>query len=138
MMLMPLTNQLGNLFVIVLAGFGGWLALQGLVTVGIIATFMSYAHGFIQPLRQLANIYNAIQAALAGAERVFETIDTSPEMEDRSQAVRLEQVQGHVEFQNVDFAYEPGNPIIKKMSFEALPGQTIALEPAPPVLEKRP
>lgn len=127
MMLMPLTNQLGNLFVIVLAGFGGWLALQGLVTVGIIATFMSYAHGFIQPLRQLANIYNAIQAALAGAERVFETIDTSPEMEDRSQAVRLEQVQGHVEFQNVDFAYEPGNPIIKKMSFEALPGQTIAL-----------
>ncbi|MDX9990955.1 MAG: ABC transporter ATP-binding protein [Anaerolineales bacterium] len=127
MMLMPLTNQLGNLFVIVLAGFGGWLALQGLVTVGIIATFMSYAHGFIQPLRQLANIYNAIQAALAGAERVFETIDTSPEMEDRPQAVRLEQVQGHVEFQNVDFAYEPGNPIIKKMSFEALPGQTIAL-----------
>jgi ATP-binding cassette, subfamily B, multidrug efflux pump len=69
LMLMPLTNVLGNLFVIVLAGLGGYLALQGLVTVGMIATFIVYAQNFIQPLRQLANMYNAIQAALAGAER---------------------------------------------------------------------
>ncbi len=127
MMLMPLTNQLGNLFVIVLAGLGGWLALQGLVTVGIIATFISYAHGFISPLRQLANIYNAIQAALAGAERVFEVIDTAPETVDSSGAFALEKVRGHVEFRDVDFSYETGHPIIKKMTLEALPGQTIAL-----------
>jgi ATP-binding cassette subfamily B protein len=127
MMLMPLTNQLGNLFVIVLAGLGGWLALQGLVSVGIIATFISYANGFIGPLRQLANIYNAIQAALAGAERVFEVIDASPETEDVPGAVTLEKIQGHVEFREVDFAYVEGNPIIKKMTLEALPGQTIAL-----------
>lgn len=127
MMLMPLTNQLGNLFVIVLAGLGGWLALRGLVTVGIIATFISYAHGFIQPLRQLANIYNAIQAALAGAERVFEVIDTAPETVDSARAVKLENLKGHVEFKDVDFSYEPGHPIIKKMTLEALPGQTIAL-----------
>lgn len=127
MMLMPLTNQLGNLFVIVLAGLGGWLALRGLVSVGIIATFISYAHGFIQPLRQLANIYNAIQAALAGAERVFEVIDTAPETEDRVGAASLENLKGHVEFKDVDFSYEPGHPIIKKMTLEALPGQTVAL-----------
>ena len=127
MMLMPLTNQLGNLFVIVLAGLGGWLALQGLVTVGIIATFISYAHGFISPLRQLANIYNAIQAALAGAERVFEVIDTAPETVDSSGAFALEKVRGHVEFRAVDFSYETGHPIIKNMTLEALPGQTIAL-----------
>ena len=127
MMLMPLTNQLGNLFVIVLAGLGGWLALRGLVTVGIIATFISYAHGFISPLRQLANIYNAIQAALAGAERVFEVIDTAPETEDAPGAVKLENLKGHVEFQAVDFSYETGHPIIKNMTLEALPGQTIAL-----------
>ncbi|PWH12616.1 MAG: multidrug ABC transporter ATP-binding protein [Anaerolineae bacterium] len=127
MMLMPLTNQLGNLFVIVLAGLGGWLALKGLVSVGVIATFISYAHGFVQPLRQLANIYNAIQAALAGAERVFEVIDTAPEPEDRVGAASLENLKGHVEFNDVDFSYEPGHPIIKKMTFEALPGQTVAL-----------
>jgi ATP-binding cassette subfamily B protein len=127
MMLMPLTNQLGNLFVIVLAGLGGWLALKGLVSVGIIATFISYAHGFISPLRQLANIYNAIQAALAGAERVFEVIDTAPETEDGVDAASLENVRGHVEFKDVDFAYETGHPIIKNMTLEALPGQTIAL-----------
>ncbi|PKN92843.1 MAG: multidrug ABC transporter ATP-binding protein [Chloroflexi bacterium HGW-Chloroflexi-6] len=127
MMLMPLTNQLGNLFVIVLAGLGGWLALQGLVSVGIIVTFISYAHGFVQPLRQLANIYNAIQAALAGAERVFEVMNTSPEQEDAEGAVSLEHLKGHVEFRDVDFAYETGHPIIKKMTLEALPGQTIAL-----------
>jgi len=127
MMLMPLTNQLGNLFVIVLAGLGGWLALRGLVTVGVIATFISYAHGFISPLRQLANIYNAIQAALAGAERVFEVIDTDPETVDSDRAVRLENLKGHVEFRDVDFSYETGHPIIKNMTLEALPGQTIAL-----------
>jgi ATP-binding cassette subfamily B protein len=126
MMLMPLTNQLGNLFVIVLAGLGGWLALEGLVSVGIIVTFISYAHGFIQPLRQIANIYNAIQAALAGSERVFDVIDTTPEAED-SRAIALETIRGHVEFKDVDFAYVEGNPIIKKMSIEARPGQTVAL-----------
>src|SRR4030066_1240944 len=80
LLLMPLTNVLGNFFVIVLAGLGGWLALQNLVSVGIIATFISYGQNFINPLRQLANMYNSIQAALAGAERVFEVIDTSPEI----------------------------------------------------------
>ena len=81
LMLMPLTNVLGNFFVIVLVGLGGYLALQNLVTVGMIATFIAYAQNFIQPLRQLANMYNAIQAALAGAERVFEMIDTPVEVD---------------------------------------------------------
>ncbi len=81
LMLMPLTNVLGNFFVIVLVGLGGYLALQDLVTVGMIATFIAYAQNFIQPLRQLANMYNSIQAALAGAERVFEVIDTPAEVD---------------------------------------------------------
>jgi len=68
LLLMPLTNVLGNFFIIVLAGLGGWLALQGLVSVGIIATFINYGQNFVQPLRNMANIYNSIQAALAGAE----------------------------------------------------------------------
>jgi ATP-binding cassette, subfamily B, multidrug efflux pump len=82
LLLMPLTNVLGNFFVIVLAGMGGYLALMGLVSVGMIATFISYGQNYVQPLRQLANLYNTIQAALAGAERVFEIIDTPQEAPD--------------------------------------------------------
>ena len=127
LLLMPLTNQLGNLFVIAIAGLGGWLALKGLVTVGTIAVFISYGRSFINPLRQLANMYNSIQAALAGAERVFEIIDSPSEFEDACDAVPLESVQGHVHIHNLNFGYVPGTPIIKNMTLEAQPGETIAL-----------
>jgi ATP-binding cassette subfamily B protein len=127
LLLMPLTNILGNLFVIILAGLGGWLALQGLATVGMIATFISYGRRFIQPLRQLANIYNDIQAALAGAERVFEIIDTRPELEDEPQALPLASIRGDVRFDRVHFSYVPGVAVIEDMSLEARAGQTIAL-----------
>lgn len=127
LLLMPLTNQLGNLFVIVLAGLGGFLALRHLTTVGTIATFISYGRNFISPLRQLANMYNSIQAALAGSERVFEILDTAPEPVDEPQAQPLLQVRGHVLFQDVQFGYQPGVPIIKSMNLEAQPGETIAL-----------
>ena len=127
MMLMPLSNVLGNFFVIVLASLGGYLALQGLVSVGMIATFVNYGKNFINPLQQLANMFNAIQAALAGAERVFEIIDTSPEVQDVIDALPLEKTQGHVRLEGVKFGYEPGNPIIKDMTLEADAGQTIAL-----------
>ncbi|HEX9028406.1 MAG TPA: ABC transporter ATP-binding protein [Anaerolineales bacterium] len=127
LLLMPLTNVLGNFFVIVLAGLGGWLALQGLVSVGIIATFINYGQNFVQPLRQLANLYNSIQAALAGAERVFEIIDTAPEVQDAPDALPLETVSGQVRFEHVHFGYRPDVPIIKDMTLEAEAGQTIAL-----------
>jgi ATP-binding cassette subfamily B protein len=127
LLLMPLTGVLGNFFVIVLAGLGGWLALRGLVSVGTIATFISYGQNFIQPLRQLANLYNAIQAALAGAERVFEIIDTPPETLDLPDALPLNTVHGKVAFEQVHFEYLPGIPVIKGMSFQAKAGQTVAL-----------
>lgn len=126
LLLMPLTNQLGNLFVIAIAGLGGWLALKNLVTVGTIVAFISYGRAFISPLRQLANLYNAIQAALAGAERVFEVIDTPSEVDD-STAALLEQVTGQVRFNHVHFSYVPDTPVIKDMSLRAEPGQTVAL-----------
>ena len=127
LMLMPLTNVLGNFFVIVLVGLGGYLALKGLVTVGMIATFIAYAQNFIQPLRQLANMYNSIQAALAGAERVFEIIDTNAEVDHASDSLLPVPVQGEVHFTDVSFGYLPDQPIIKNMTLEAKAGQTIAL-----------
>jgi ATP-binding cassette, subfamily B, multidrug efflux pump len=127
LLLMPLTNVLGNFFVITLAGLGGWLALQGLVTVGVIATFINYGQNFIQPLRQLSNLYNTIQAALAGAERIFEVIDTPSEPPDPAVPAPLDELQGEVRFENVRFGYAPERPVIKDMSLEAHCGQIIAL-----------
>jgi len=133
--LMPLTNVLGNLFVIVLVGLGGYLALQGLATIGMIAAFITYGRNFINPLRQLANMYNAIQAALAGVERVFEIIDRPSEvdaspawgMPGQADSPALATVKGEVRFENVDFGYLPETPVIKNMTLEAKTGQTIAL-----------
>jgi ATP-binding cassette subfamily B protein len=127
LLLMPLTNVLGNFFVIVLVGYGGFLALEGAVTLGIIATFINYAQNFINPLRQIANIYNSIQAALAGAERVFELIDAIPEIPDVQDAYSLDTVHGDVNFEHVNFSYVSGTPVIKDMSLQAKAGQIIAL-----------
>ncbi len=127
LMLMPLTWVLGNFFVIVLVGLGGYLALRGLVSVGMIATFIAYAQNFIQPLRQLANMYNSIQAALAGAERVFEVIDIRAEVDNASDTPLPAPVKGEVRFTDVSFGYQPNQRIIKNMTLEAKAGQTIAL-----------
>jgi ATP-binding cassette, subfamily B, multidrug efflux pump len=127
LLLMPLTTVLGNFFVIVLAGFGGYLALQGYVTVGIIAAFINYGQNFVNPLRQLANLYNTVQAALAGAERVFETMDAAPEPEDAADAAAPESIRGDVRFEHVEFGYQAGRPVIRDMSLAAGAGRTIAL-----------
>ena len=127
LLLMPLTTVLGNLFVIVLAGLGGWLALQGLASVGTIATFLHYGQNFVQPFRQLSNLYNTLQGALAGAERVFEILDTPGELDDGPLARSLEAVRGEVCFEHVTFGYTKERKMIDDMSLHALAGQTIAL-----------
>ena len=154
LLLMPLTGVIGSFFVIVLASLGGWLALRELVSIGMIATFINYAQNFTQPLRQISNLYNSIQAALAGAERVFEIVDMAPEtvkiptledaransenatkaddnsMLDASKAptvFSLEQFQGNVSFKNVVFSYIPGKPVIKNFNVDIPAGLTVAL-----------
>jgi ATP-binding cassette subfamily B protein len=127
LLLMPITGVLGNFFVILLVGFGAFLALQGLATVGVIATFISYGQRFIQPLRQLANMYNSIQAALAGAERVFEILETSPELKDTEASIEVDSFSGDVTFRNVNFGYLEDVPVIKSMNLTANAGDTIAL-----------
>jgi ATP-binding cassette, subfamily B, multidrug efflux pump len=128
LLLMPITSVLGNLFVIVLAALGGWLALAGLVSVGIIATFISYAQQFVNPLRQLANLYNSIQSALAGAERIFAVFDVQPERDETERAMApLMDVRGAVSFEHVRFGYAPDTVVLEDLSFEAKPGEVVAL-----------
>ncbi len=122
----PMMTVLSNLDIAVVAGLGGWLTLRGLATVGMIATFITYARRFAQPLRQLSELYNGIQSGIAGAERVFEIIDEKPELVDAPDAIPLEDVIGDVQFDHVYFAYVPGIPVLKDINFHAAPGQTIA------------
>ena len=79
------------------------------------------------PLRQIADLYSSIQSALAGSERIFEIIDTQPELQDDPHSIPLKNVKGEVIFDHVDFSYVPGVPVLKDVSFHTEPGQTIAL-----------
>jgi ATP-binding cassette subfamily B protein len=127
MLIMPLMVIFNNASIAIVAGVGSWMTLQGLATVGLIATFLTYSRRFADPIRQFSNIYNSIQSALAGAERIFEVIDTMPELTDAPDAIAMVDFEGEVEFEDVDFEYVPGVPVLKDVSLKAEPGQTIAL-----------
>ncbi len=123
----PLSNFINNVGYAIVAGAGGWMAVQGAATVGTIISFVNYARRFSWPLNQLLNLYNQIQSAIAGAERVFEVLDEVPELADAPDAVSLGAVKGDVVFDDVCFGYEPDVPVLNHVSLHAEPGQTIAL-----------
>ena len=123
----PLTNFVNNVGFAIVAGAGGWMAVRGTATVGTIAAFVSYARQFTMPLNQIANLYNTIQSALAGAERVFEVIDEKPEFEELAEPLSLQPLQGRVVFDSVCFGYEEDVPVLKNVSLHAKRGETIAL-----------
>ena len=125
--LRPLLTMFSNIDIAIIAGLGGWLALQGMVSVGVIATFVLYARRFFEPLFTLADLYNSIQSALAGGERVFEILDQQPTVRDRPDAVALDRFAGRVAFDHVSFAYEPDVPVLKDVSLSLEPGQVVAL-----------
>ncbi len=123
----PLMNMVNNLGLAVVAGAGGLLALNGLASVGTIAAFISYARRFTRPLNEIAHLFNAIQGALAGAERVFQIMDEVPDLVDAPDARPVTHLEGDVVFDDVSFSYEPGVPVLKHVSLHARPGQVVAL-----------
>ena len=127
MLVPPLMGILSNANIAIVAGVGSWMALLGLATVGTIAAFITYSRRFADPLRHFAEIYNSIQSALAGSERIFEIIDTEPELKDAPDAIAVDDFKGEVVFDHVSFSYVPNVPVLKDVSLRAEPGQTIAL-----------
>jgi ATP-binding cassette, subfamily B, multidrug efflux pump len=125
--LMPIMNVINNLGFAVVAVAGGILAVKGLITIGAIASFITYSRQFVRPLNDLANIFNILQSGVAGAERVFEIMDEQEETNDPPHAINLENPKGHVIFENVSFGYRPDVPILKNVSFEADIGSSTAL-----------
>ena len=122
-----LMNVLNNLSFTIIAAVGGIFALKGMITIGTIIVFTEYSRQFTRPLNDLANQFNTLLSAVAGAERVFEILDEKPEAKDESHAFEGIEIKGEVEFRDVSFSYEKGGDTVSGISFIAEPGQTVAL-----------
>ncbi|MDF2958275.1 MAG: multidrug transporter ATP-binding protein [Paenibacillus sp.] len=123
----PVMNVINNMSFALIAAAGGWMAIKGMTTVGVIVAFLNYSKQFGRPINELANQFNMIQSAIAGAERVFEVMDVKPEQEETGGKSLLEHVRGEVVFNDVSFSYKPDSPTLKNVSLTAQPGETIAL-----------
>jgi len=125
--IMPLLNVVTNIGFVAIATAGGYFAVAGAITVGVIASFINYSRQFTRPINDIANLYSSIQSAQASAERIFELMDEKPEPEDSPDAQPLVHPEGRVEFENVSFGYKPEVSILKNISLHAEKGRTIAL-----------
>ena len=126
-MMMPVMQNLNTLNYVIITIVGALLAIYRGFDVGGLAAFLQYSRQFGRPINELASLYNNIQAAIAGAERIFHVIDEPSEPEDKDGAVVLTDVKGEVKMQNVYFGYKPEKLILKGVSLHARPGETIAL-----------
>jgi len=127
---MPILDILSTMATAIVVGYGGYLVLSfspPLATIGVIVAFLNYVRRFYQPVREMANLYGLLQAALAGAERIFELLDEPPKIVDAPDAVELGPAQGCVEYVNVSFRYQEGEPVLQDVSFCVEPGQTVAI-----------
>ncbi|MCP3027334.1 ABC transporter ATP-binding protein [Halobacillus sp. A5] len=122
-----LMNMLNNVSFAIIVGAGGLLALNGSISIGVIVTFTTYSRQFTRPLNDLANQYNMILSAVAGAERVFQIIDENEEKQDEQLAEDIKEIKGDIEFRSVDFSYEKENLTLSNINFHASPGETVAL-----------
>jgi ATP-binding cassette subfamily B protein len=122
--MMPFMNVINNLSFTLIASVGGILTVRGVITVGLVVSFLTYSKQFAQPLNNVAGMFNNIQSALAGAERVFELLDEAEEVPDREEARNFPEVRGKVEFRDVSFSYIPGRPTLKNISFTVGPARS--------------
>lgn len=123
----PIMNFIGNIGYVAMTILGGWLAINGRLKIGDIQAFIQYVDQFNQPLVQVANIANILQSTAAAAERVFEFLDEPEEAVESNNLVKLPNVKGEVEFDNVVFGYKPDQTIIKGLSAHIKPGQRVAI-----------
>lgn len=127
-LVMPIITFLNNLIYVVIVFIGGLIKILGwaVITIGDISAITQYARQFVQPIAQLAQLFNTLQQGLAGAERVFELIDEKTEYENDSQTP-VEHLKGHVEFNHVTFGYDEGKTVLRDITFEAKKGRTVAI-----------
>ena len=123
----PAMDALSTLATAVVIGYGGYLVYAGSLSVGLLAAFLIYVQQFFRPIQLASQVYTQAQAALAGAERIYNILDEEPEPADPPGTPELERAEGRIEFEDVFFAYEAGRPVLKGVSLVIEPGQTVAL-----------
>lgn len=126
-LMLPLMTFIGNLGYVGVAIIGGWLVIQGSISVGDIQAFIQYVRSFNQPISQLANISNVLQQTAAASERVFEFLSEEEDIAETITPLKLDKVEGNVEFKHVKFGYNPDKPIIHDFSASVSAGHTAAI-----------
>lgn len=126
-LMFPVMNFIGNVGYVAVAVAGGYLAIQGTITVGNIQSFIQYNKQFTQPINQIAQISSMLQAMVAAAERVFEFLEEEEEKDTAKQGTSVEQLKGNVKFEHVKFGYDPETTIINDFNCDVKDGQKIAI-----------
>jgi ATP-binding cassette, subfamily B, multidrug efflux pump len=131
--LAPTLEALGYVSLAIVAGVGGFYILTGqdmfgtAISLGLIITFIAYTQQFNRPVQQISVLWTNIQSAIAGAERIFGLLDETLDVVDKPNASEMPLIEGHVRFENVWAEYNPGEPVLKGVTIEAQPGETIAI-----------
>ncbi|MDQ7859462.1 MAG: ABC transporter ATP-binding protein [Armatimonadota bacterium] len=124
---MPAVGVASAVAVAIIIGYGGLQALRGAVSVGLVVAFIQYAQRFFEPIEDLAEKYNILQAAMASSERIFRILDEPVEVADPPDPVRAARVRGEIEFRDVWFAYDADDWVLRGVSFRIAPGESVAL-----------
>ncbi len=130
----PVMNFIGNLQYVLIAASGAWMVISGMknftgaaVSVGSVQAMLQYSKKFTHPINQIANQYSSILTALAGAERIFEIMDSADEIDEGKQHLTEEEFRGEICFSDLEFGYVPGEPVLKGLNLTVRPGQKVAL-----------
>lgn len=123
----PAMGFVASLGTIIVLGFGAYRVVSGALTLGGLVAFISYVASFYEPINRLVQVDNTVQQAIAAGERVFELLDTVPEIEDAPDAIELRAVHGAVTFDGVSFRYGTSDEVLRDVSFQMPPGQVVAL-----------
>ncbi|WP_088891322.1 ABC transporter ATP-binding protein [Leptolyngbya ohadii] len=124
---LPSIDFLNTLATAGVLAYGGYLAVQGEITVGTVTSFLLYVQQFFRPIQILSQFYTQAQSALAGLERIFLLLDEPSQLQDAPDAIEMPPIQGEVKFENVQFGYKPDQLVLKGVNLQAEPGQMIAL-----------
>jgi ATP-binding cassette, subfamily B, multidrug efflux pump len=123
----PLLEVISAAAIALIIWYGGHQVLAGALTMGTLVAFIQYSDRFFRPISDLSEKYTILQAAMASSERIFKLLDTEPSIASPSQAKSLAVQKGSIEFRNVSFCYNPGEPVLHDVSFKAEPGEKIAV-----------
>jgi ATP-binding cassette, subfamily B, multidrug efflux pump len=123
----PAIDVLSTLATALVIGYGGYLVFAGSLSVGVLTAFLIYVQQFFRPIQLASQVYTQAQAAVAGAERIYNILDEEPEPADPPNASKLGPARGRISFQHVTFEYDPGRPVLHDVDFVVEPGQTVAL-----------